>query len=122
MYRSITRMRQLLSVSLCLWCISSQAQTRKDLIGCWSMPGLKAENLSLDSAGGFYFNNYQEYTRSFEPLFGSWKLKGAYLVLQYDEQKQLRFKVHQTPTGDWMLAKSDQVRLFKAKLEDCEQQ
>jgi hypothetical protein len=115
-------MKYLLSFAVVIWSMGAKAQTRKDFIGCWTMPGLIAENLSLDSEGNFFFNDYHEYTRSFEPLFGTWKLKGNVLILMYDEQKQIRFKIQVTAGGVWMLVKPGRVRLVKAKPEDCEKQ
>jgi hypothetical protein len=115
-------MKYFLLITLLIYSANTQAQTRKEFIGCWTMPGLKDENLSLDSEGSFFFNDYQEYTRSFEPVFGSWKLKGNVVVLTYDEQKEIRFKIKVTAGGAWMLVKPGRVRLVKARPEDCEKQ
>lgn len=113
-------MKHLFFFALLTLPIAIYAQTRKEMIGCWTMSGMKNENLSLDSEGNFFFNDYQEYTRSFEPIYGTWKLRGNTLILSYDEQKQIKFKIKQTEDGAWMLARSGKVRLFKAKPEDCE--
>lgn len=113
-------MKHLLFATLLICSAATQAQTRNHVIGCWTMPGVKDEHLSLDSEGNFFFNDYQEYTRSFEPLFGTWKLNGPVLILTYGEQKQIRFKVQRTEDGAWMLVKPGRVRLFKGAPEDCE--
>jgi hypothetical protein len=115
-------MKYLLFLVLFIWSIAAKAQTSKELIGCWTMPAMKDENLSLDSDGNFFFNDYQEYTRSIEPVFGTWKLKGGNLILTYGEQKQIRFKVKWTEAGVWMLYRPGKLQLFKAATEDCEKQ
>ncbi len=110
----------LLSLILNCCATAAGAQAAKDISGCWTMSGLKAEYLSLDTEGNFYFNHYREISRSFEPFFGTWKLKGAQLVLSYGDRQQMRFKVVRADDDRaWMLYQPGRVQLFKAPAGDC---
>lgn len=106
--------------------VRASSQNLLDAIGCWNMLHSmditkSGVSLQLYRNGNFTFKDYNDMSRDYELLRGSWELRGPNIVLKVkDRPLQETFTMRRDErAGRWLLVKAGGFELQKEDPEDC---
>jgi len=114
-------MKRFLLMGLLALPLAAGAQTKEQTIGCWVMASKPGENLQLNRDGSFTFNDYNNSTKAFENMYGTWKQNVNKVTLMYDDRPQQVFTLAKGKSG-WIMKKVGGFQFTKATPADCSAQ
>lgn len=100
----------------------AMAQSKEQLIGCWTMPQPHpGEHLQLLRNSRFVFQDWNAKKGDFDYLTGTWSSvaeKGK-VTLYYTDRTKQSFNIRKNSKGAWYLSKTGGFLFTKSDPSDC---